>query len=64
MTLTDQDLTRRISEQSWTAHNIRFTPGVAAIPNMPDFENDIRLKAILGLLSSFHRYRGWKLRLT
>ena len=55
MTLTDQDLTRRISEQSWTAHNIRFTPGVAAMPNMPDFENDIRLKAILGFLSSFYR---------
>lgn len=55
MTLTDKDLTQRLGKEPWTAHNIRFSSGVTAIPDRPDFETDIRLKAILSFLSSFYR---------
>jgi precorrin-6B methylase 2 len=55
MTLTDKDLTQRLAEQPWTAHNIRFTPGVVAMPGRPDFKSDIRLKAILSFLSILYK---------
>ena len=56
MTLPDQTLRERLAKQEWTAHNIRLSAELTTMPNKPDFvETDMRLHAILRILSVFYR---------
>lgn len=58
MPLPDEVLRQRLAEQQWTAHNIRLSPEVQTRPGEPDFmETDLRLKAILRVLSLLYRNR-------
>ena len=57
MSLSDEELRRRLAAQEWTAHNIRLNSEITTMPGRPDFmETDLRLKAILRALS--FSYRG------
>jgi hypothetical protein len=56
MKLSNEALLERLSQQQWTAHNIRFNTDVTSIPDSPDFlETDLRLKAILRTLSAYYK---------
>lgn len=58
MTLSNEELQRRLNEEQWTAHNIRLTPDLTTMPGQPDFMlTDLRLKAILRALSFVYRGR-------
>jgi SAM-dependent methyltransferase len=58
MPLPDEVLRRRLAEQQWTAHNIRLTSEVSTRPGEPGFmETDLRLHAVLRVLSLFYRDR-------
>jgi hypothetical protein len=46
MPLTNEELTKRLSGQEWTAHNIRLTGELTTWPGHYDFFIDGRLKAI------------------
>src|SRR5438128_8813651 len=56
MSLSNEELRRRLAVQEWTAHNIRLNSDISTMPGKPDFmETDLRLKAILRALSFFYR---------
>jgi hypothetical protein len=52
MSLSDEELRRRLAGQQWTSHNIRLSDELTTMPGQPDFmETDLRLKAVLRALS-------------
>lgn len=56
MTLSDEDLRRRLADQQWTSHNIRLSEEIATMPGQPDFmETDLRLKAVLRAITFLYR---------
>lgn len=56
MTLSDEDLRRRLAGQQWTSHNIRLSGQITTMPGQPDFmETDLRLKAVLRAISFLYR---------
>lgn len=56
MTLSDEDLRRRLASQQWTSHNIRLSDEITTMPGQPDFmETDLRLKAVLRAISFLYR---------
>ncbi|PYS24315.1 MAG: methyltransferase type 11 [Acidobacteria bacterium] len=56
MSLSNEELRRRLAVQEWTAHNIQLNSDTSTMPGKPDFmETDLRLKAILRALSFFYR---------
>ncbi len=56
MPLTQEELRRRLADQSWTSHNIRLTSEITTMPGAADFmETDLRLKAIFRALAAFYR---------
>lgn len=56
MSLSNEELRRRLAGQEWTAHNIRLNSDIMTMPGKPDFmETDLRLKAILRALAFFYR---------
>lgn len=56
MSLSNEELRKRLAAQEWTAHNIRLNSDITTMPGKPDFmETDLRLKAILRALSFSYR---------
>lgn len=56
MSLSNEELRRRLAAQEWTGHNIRLNSDITTMAGKPDFmETDLRLKAILRALSFFYR---------
>jgi SAM-dependent methyltransferase len=56
MTLSNEDLRRRLAGQQWTSHNIRLTNELTTMPGQPDFlETDLRLKAVMRALALFYK---------
>jgi SAM-dependent methyltransferase len=56
MTLSDEDLRRRLAGQQWTSHNLRLSDEITTMPGQPDFmETDLRLKAVLRAISFLYR---------
>ena len=56
MSLSDRKLRRRLAAQQWTSHNIALTDQITTMPGQPDFiETDLRLKAVLRVLTLLYR---------
>lgn len=64
MPLSDKELLRRVAAQSWTSHNIALTDQITTMPDQSNLmEADLRLKAILRVLTLLYRGRLANLRL-
>jgi SAM-dependent methyltransferase len=56
MSLANEELKTKLAKQEWTAHNIQLSPEIMTMPGKADFiETDLRLKAILRVLSFVYR---------
>ena len=55
MALTNEELVRELNGQTWTSHNIRLGPELTTLPGRPDFETDLRLRAIVRFLTATYR---------